>query len=106
MYNLPQYQKEQVCLLALYHPYPIVTVEYVFVMCGKSFDKTEKALKLGSAYNSLERGINEANGATASTDTFGLEYKNRKEIKINLALKLITTALTKIMTSLFRKHTK
>ncbi len=63
MYNLNQYQKDQVCLLALYHPYPIQIVESVFVMCDKSFDKTEKALELGSAYNSIERGINEANQA-------------------------------------------
>ena len=66
MYNLNQCQKEQVRLLALYHPYPIRVVEYVFVMCDKSFDKTEKALELGSAYNSIERGINEANITTAS----------------------------------------
>ena len=67
MYKLNEYQKEQVCLLALYHPYPIRIVEYVFVKCDKSFDKTEKALKLGSAYNSIEQGINEANITTAST---------------------------------------
>ena len=67
MEKLNQYQKEQVCLLAGVHPYPIRIVEYVFVMCGKSFDKTEKALKLGAAYNSIERGINEANITTAST---------------------------------------
>lgn len=66
MEKLNQYQKDQVCLLALYHPYPIRIVEYVFVMCDKSFDKTEKALELGSAYNSIERGINEANITTAS----------------------------------------
>jgi hypothetical protein len=59
--KLNHYQREQVCLLAGVHPYPIRIVEYVFVMCGKSFDKTEKALELGAAYNSIERGIDEAN---------------------------------------------
>ncbi len=65
--SLNQYQKEQVRLLATFYPYPIRIVEYVFVMCGKSFDKAEKALKLGAAYNSIERGINEANITVAST---------------------------------------
>ena len=67
MEKLNQHQREQICLLAISHPYPIWIVEHVFFMCDKSFDKTEKALKLGSAYNSIEQGINEANITTAST---------------------------------------
>lgn len=61
MEKLNQPQRERICSLAISHPYPIWTVEYVFFRCDKSFDKTEKALKLGAAYNSIERGIDEAN---------------------------------------------
>lgn len=67
MEKLSEYQKEQCKLLAMYHPYATRDVEYVFVRCNKSFDKTEKALELGSAYNSIERGIQDANLTTAST---------------------------------------
>ena len=59
MYKLNEYQKKQAMLLAHYHPYPIRVVEHIFVACDKSFDKTEKALELGTAYNSIERGLNE-----------------------------------------------
>lgn len=67
MKELNKYQKEQCKLLALYHPYATRDVEYAFVRCNNSFDKTEKALELGSAYNSIERGIQEANLTTRST---------------------------------------
>ena len=59
--KLSEYQKEQIGLLARYTPYAAKDVEYVFLRCAKSFDKTEKALELGCAYNSIEQGIRAVN---------------------------------------------
>jgi hypothetical protein len=67
MEKLNEFQKEQIKVLSKYHPYTTKDVEHVYIRCGKSFDKTEKALELGCAYNSIERGIQEANLTTAST---------------------------------------
>ena len=60
MEKISDYHKKQIELLAMYHPYTTRDVELVFTKCGKSFDKTEMALRLGCAYNSIEVGIREA----------------------------------------------
>lgn len=67
MEKLSEYEKEQCKLLAMYYPYATLDVEYVYKRCAKSYDKTEKALKLGLAYNSIEQGIKEANLTTRAT---------------------------------------
>ena len=59
--NLTKFESDQIRLLARYHPYQINEVKAVYVRCGKSFDRTQKALGLASAYNSIEVGILEAN---------------------------------------------
>ena len=61
MIKLTKYEADQIRLLARYHPYPINEVKAVYVRCGKSFDRTHKALGLAAAYNSIEVGILEAN---------------------------------------------
>lgn len=62
---LSGYEYDQIYLLAKYYPYSHSEVRRVFVSCSKSFDKTAKALELGAAYNSIEKGIAEVNKINA-----------------------------------------
>jgi len=67
MDNITEYEKEQIALLSKYHPFSFYETKTAFLRCSKSFNKTEKALEYANAYNSLEKGISEANLTTAST---------------------------------------
>lgn len=56
-----EFEKQQVTLLATYYPYSWFDIEYVYLKCDKSFDKTCKALELACAHNSIEYGFQQAN---------------------------------------------